>query len=83
LVKIHPLKHSNQPVISSFHRYQTCNGSKKKRKKIEKEKVNPTNNDNNNNNIDKYENIFNDKIDDEDCDTNLLDFSNTFSHYFN
>jgi hypothetical protein len=37
-VRTHPLKHSNQPLITSFHGYQTGNGIKKKSKKIEKEK---------------------------------------------
>jgi hypothetical protein len=83
-IRTHLLKRSNQPVITSFHRYQTVNVFKKKIKKIEKEKEKDNNNNNNidNNNIIEYENIIEDESSDEDEDTNLFGFSNTFSRYF-
>jgi hypothetical protein len=71
LVRMHLLKRSNQPVITSFHGYQTCNCIKKKSKK--KEKDNNNNNYNNNNNINEFENIFDDESTDEDGNTNLFD----------
>jgi hypothetical protein len=44
-VRTHPLKRSNQPVITSFHAYDNNNHYKKKHNKIIKEKNNYNNND--------------------------------------
>jgi hypothetical protein len=44
LVRTHPLKRSNQPLITSFHTYDNNNNYKKKHNKIIKEK-NSNNND--------------------------------------
>jgi hypothetical protein len=80
-IRTHPFKRSNQPVITSFLVYNNNNYNKKKNKKIEKEKDN-NNNVNNNNNSIEYENIIEDESSDEDEETNLFDFSSTFSRYF-
>jgi hypothetical protein len=54
----------------------------RKKQKNSKEK-DKNNNNNNNNNINKYENILYNEITFEDEETNLFDFSKTFSQYFN
>jgi hypothetical protein len=82
LVRTHPLKRSSQPVIITFHGFQTGNSINKKKQKIEKEKKKDNNNTNNNNNVMEYEYIIEDESSDEDDNTNLFDFSNTFSLYF-
>jgi hypothetical protein len=78
-VRTHPLKRSNQPVITSFHAYDNNNHYKKKRNKIEKEK-----NNNNNNNDVAYE--YEIDLEDEDSEENdskaSIDFTSTFTKYF-
>jgi hypothetical protein len=76
-VRTNPLKRSNQPVITSFNTFNNNNNNKNK---ITKE------NDNNNNNnssfeIDEYGDDV-EKIEEEDNEISI-DFTSTFSIYFN
>jgi hypothetical protein len=78
LVRTHPLKRSNQPVITSFYTYDN-NNYKKKHSKIIKEK----NNNNNNNDV---ANEYEIDLEDEDSDENdrkvSINFVSTFTKFF-
>jgi hypothetical protein len=81
-VRTHPLKRSNQPVITSFNTYYT-NNFKKKYGKIVKERNN--NNENNNNVANEYEIDLEDEDSEENDSKASIDFShfsNTFTKFF-
>jgi hypothetical protein len=72
-VRIYSLKRSNQPVITTFHIYESNNNFKKKRVKIIKEKNN--NNDNNNNVANEYEIDLDDYDSEENNSKASIDFT--------
>jgi hypothetical protein len=75
-VRTHPLKRSNQPVITSFNAFNNNNNNNKN--KIVKE------NNNNNNNSSFEINEYGDDVDiSEEQDNGIsIDFTSTFSKYF-
>jgi hypothetical protein len=77
-VRIYPFKRSNQPVITSFHVYESNNNYKKKRNKIEKE----TNNNNNNDVANEYEIDLEDEDGEEYNSKASIDFTSTFTKFF-
>jgi hypothetical protein len=74
-VRTHPLKRSNQPVITSFNTFNNNNNNKNK---ITKE----NNNNNNNNNLEINEYGDDVEISEEEDNEISIDFTSTFSKYF-
>jgi hypothetical protein len=81
LIRTHPPKHSNQPIITFFHTSDNNINYKRKYNKIIKEK-----NSNNNNNNDDVANEYEIDLEDEDSEENdrkvSIDFRSIFTKFF-